>query len=565
VNSRLRLALAFALAISLAAASSADAAQGQFKNIIVLVPDGCGSPHTTVARWYKGAPLALDQMYLAGVRTYGADSIITDSAPAATAFACGYKSSDKFVGVLPDAVTIPGVPAATEDTRARPIASVLEGARIHGMATGIVATSQVQHATPAAFTAHSTNRGDYNDIAEQQVYQGLDVVLGGGKQYLLPQALGGTRTDGENLVEAIQARGYTFVETRDEMMAARGTRLWGAFAADDMAYDWDRHLTSPSQPSLAEMTRKAIDVLSENPLGFFLMVEGSKVDWANHANDPAGMLSDLLAFDDAVKVALDFAREHGDTLVLAFADHDTGGMSLGSSGTNSTYSKLQVNTLISPLKGATITGEGVAKTLSGDRSEAAIRDALSRYGVTDPSAAEVAAAAAAQDGDMAYVVGPMLSRRSSLGWTTNGHVGEDLFFYYYGLDEPMGMIENTDIAHLCAAGLGFDLDDITDVLFLRADQAFADAGATFSVDGADPANKVLIARRGWITLRIPVSKSVMTVTYPGGLVETRQLKGVVVYNQKTGKYFIPKSALAPLIWGMSPPPETGKPAQPSLQ
>jgi alkaline phosphatase len=552
----LKITAAIALVAVLSVVAPAGATTQSFKNVIVLVPDGCGSPQTTVARWFKGAPLALDRMNLAGVRTYGAESIITDSAPAATAFACGYKTSDKFIGMLPDAVTIPGIPLSTPETKARPIASVLEGAKLYGKATGIIATSQIQHATPAAYTAHTPARSDYNEIAEQQVYLGIDVVLGGGKQYLLPQSAGGTRTDGENLVDVLRARGYAFVETRDEMLASTGRRMWGAFAADDMAYEWDRPVVAPTQPSLAEMTSKAIEVLASNPLGFFLMVEGSKVDWADHANDPAGVLSDVLAFDDAVEVALDFARDHGDTLVLAFADHNTGGMSLGSSATDSTYSRLPLAALVEPLRAATITGEGVAKVLAGDRSEVKIREALGRYGIADPSAEELAAVTAAADSNMNYVVGPMLSRRSTIGWTTLGHTGEDLFLYQHGLQEPMGMLENTDIAHLCAAALGFELDEVSHVLFQRADQAFADTGATLSVDASDPANKVLVVQRGWITLRIPVSKSVMTVTYPGGLAETRQLKGVVVYNPKTDKYFVPRSALGPLVWDMSLTPET---------
>lgn len=538
----------------LAAASALAANPRPFKNVIILMPDGCGSPQMTLARWFKGAPLSLDRMNLAGVRTWSADSLITDSAPAATAFACGYKTSDKFIGMLPDNVTMPGVPAPTPETKARPIASVLEGAKLHGKATGLVATSQIQHASPAGFSAHVPNRSEYNEIAEQQVYLGIDVVLGGGKQYLLPQSAGGTRTDGENLIDVLKARGYTFVETKDEMKAATGPRLWGAFAKDDMAYDWDRPAVAPTQPSLAEMTAKAIEVLSQNPLGFFLFVEGSKIDWADHANDPAGVLSDLLAFDDAVGVALDYARDHGNTLVLAFPDHNTGGLSIGSKATDSTYSKLPLSALVTPLKASTITGEGVAKVLAGDRTEPKIKEALARYGIPNPTAEEVAAVASAKDGDMNYVVGPMLSRRSAIAWTTLGHSGEDLFLYHWGLDEPMGMLDNTDIAHLCAAAMGFDLDEVTEVLFVRADHAFAEAGATLTVNATDPANKVLVARRGWLKLEIPVSKSLMTVTYPGGLAETRHLKGVVVYNSKTDKYFVPKSALAPLVWNMASPP-----------
>ncbi|MBI5090611.1 MAG: alkaline phosphatase, partial [Actinobacteria bacterium] len=233
----LRITAALGLFAVLSVTVAGGAATPSFKNVIVLVVDGCGSAPTTVARWVKGAPLALDRMHLAGVRTYGAESIISDSAPAATAFACGHKTSDKFVGMLPDTVTIPGVAPSTPATRGRPVASVLDGARLSGRATGIVATSQVQHATPAAYTAHTPRRSAYDEIAEQQVYLGIDVVLGGGRRYLLPPSAGGTRTDGDDLVAVLRSRGTAVVETREAMLAAAGPRLWGAFAPNDMAHE----------------------------------------------------------------------------------------------------------------------------------------------------------------------------------------------------------------------------------------------------------------------------------------------------------------------------------------
>ncbi len=552
----LRIAAVLGLVAVLSVTAAGGAATPSFKNVIVLVLDGCGSTPTTVARWVKGAPLALDRMHLAGVRTYGAESIITDSAPAATAFACGHKTSDKFIGMLPDAVTIPGVPPSTPATRGRPVASVLEGARLSGRATGIVATSQVQHATPAAYTAHTPRRSAYDEIAEQQVHLGMDVVLGGGRRYLLPPSAGGTRADGDDLVAVLRARGAAFVETREAMLAATGPRLWGAFARDDMAHELDRPAAAPDQPSLAEMTRKAIDVLAASPRGFFLMVEGSKADWAAHAHDPAGVVGDVLAFDAAVGVALDFAGTRGDTLVLAFADHATGGMSLGSHATDRTYAKLPAAALVAPLKAATITAEGVARLLAGPRDEAAIRRALARYGIADPAPEELAAVQHAADADIAEVVGPLLSKRSAIGWTTGGHTGEDLFLYHHGLDRPLGMLENTGIAHLCAAALGFDLAEATDRLFQPAAEAFAAAGATLTVDASDPANKVLVARRGGLVLELPVSTSVMTVRTGDGRVERRQLDGVVVHNPLTDASYVPRSALAPLLPAAPPPPST---------
>jgi alkaline phosphatase len=546
-----------AIAFTVLAPSASDAAAPQrFKNVIVLMYDGAGSTHTTVTRWYKGAPLALDDMYLTAFRTYGADSIITDSAPAATAFACGVKASDKALGVMPDNVTVPGVPVPTDETRGRPVASVLEAARLTGRSTGLVSTSNVQHASPAAYSAHWPDRGNYNEICEQQVYQSIDVVLGAGKPWLLPTtASGGKRTDGENLVEVLKARGYAFVEDRAALQAFNGKRVWGMFADGDMRYEMDRTAFSPNQPSLAEMTSKAIDVLSQNPEGFFLFVEGSKVDWASHANDPIGVISDMLAYDAAVEAALDFAKANGNTLVLCMADHGNGGMTIGNKKTDATYSKLPLSALVDPLRKATITGEGVELFLAGDKTEAKIKEALDKYGISDPTAVEIAAVAATPAGSMNYTVGPMLSSRSSIGWTTGGHTGEDLFLFFWGLSEPLGLVENTTIAAICAEALGIDLPEITAALF-TPESEFVARGATVKVDRTDVNNPVFIAEKGFAKIEIPLSTNVMKVYYAGVLSETRSLRGIAVQAPKTGKVYVPRQALGPFDWrnGLSAAP-----------
>ncbi|NWF53350.1 MAG: alkaline phosphatase [Syntrophaceae bacterium] len=477
------------------------------KNVIVLMTDGTGSTHTTITRWYKGGPLALDEMFLSGYRTYGADSIITDSAPSATAHATGFKTSDKFIGVLPKEVTIPTLPPIPEELKYKPVATVLEGAKVKGKSAGLVATSNIQHASPAAYSAHWPDRGNYNEIAQQQVYLDIDVVFGGGKQYLLPISAGGKRTDGENLLDVLKSRGYGVVENRMDMQKFKGKKVWGLFADDAMAYEFDRREIYPEQPSLAEMTAKAIEILSQNKLGFFLFVEASKVDWASHANDPIGVISDVLAFDEAVKVALEFAKKDGETLVLAYSDHGNGGMSLGSKKTDNTYSKLGVGPLVDPLKKAKLTGEGVEAMLNSEFSnEDAIRRAMEQfYGISDLTSEEVAAIMGAKKGSLNYIIGPMISSRSVIGWTTNGHTGEDLFFYYYGYPKPMRIMENTDIAHLCAEFLGFDLNWMNKRLFVKAEEAFEPLGATVKIDKTtDPANPALLVENAKGQARLPL-------------------------------------------------------------
>ncbi|MBP2634862.1 MAG: alkaline phosphatase [Firmicutes bacterium] len=509
------------------------------KNVIILMSDGTGSTHTTIARWYKGAPLSLDEILAGGVRTYGAESIITDSAPAATAFATGYKTSDKFIGILPDKVTIPGIPELEEALKTKPVPSVLEGAELVGKATGLVATSNIQHASPASYSAHWPDRNNYNEIAEQQVYLDIDVVLSGGRQYLLPKEQGGKRGDGENLIDVLKAKGYGFIENKEEMAGFKGKKLWGMFATDAMAYDADRQQLAPQEPSLAEMTNKAIEILSQNKKGFFLFVEASKIDWASHANDPKGIVSDVLAYDAAVQTALNFAKKDGHTLVMAFADHSNGGMSIGSKATDATYSKTSLESLLVPLKKAVLTGEGIEGVLKGSKDESVIRQVMSEYyGIDELTADEVKAIQTAKKGTLSAVVGPMLSKRSVIGWTTTGHTGEDVFLYAYGPNHPVGIIENTDLARISAKALGFDLKEVDSKLFAEAAQAFSSIGASVRVDDADKENKVLIVSKGFKRAEIPISKNVIKING-----KSYEMKGIAVWEPRNGKVYLPQQAV----------------------
>lgn len=215
--------LALSLILTILSGIPALSAEAPVKNVIIMVPDGTGVTHTTLARWYQGGtPLALDEMAAGLVRCYSAESAITDSAPAATAMATGYKSNSKYIGVLPSKVTMPGVPPLAEGDQYRPVATVLEGAKLMGKAAGLVATSNIQHATPAAFSAHTPNRNDYETIGEQQVYQGIDVVLSAGSKYLVPPSMGGTRKDGEDLLTTLQKMGYQIID-----ISAQSTRFDG--------------------------------------------------------------------------------------------------------------------------------------------------------------------------------------------------------------------------------------------------------------------------------------------------------------------------------------------------
>jgi len=281
------------------------------KNIVLLIGDGMGLTQVAAARIKAlGAEgrLYIERMPVTGlINVHSADKLITDSGAASTALATGYKTRNGMIGVNPEG---------------KRLLTILEAARNKGMATGLVVTSTITHATPAAFAAHVKSRYDELTIAVQMLENKVNVMMGGGRAYFLPKELGGKRRDGRNLIEEAKAIGYTYVETKDGLQAADGEYLLGLFQMEALT------TTASEEPRLAEMTAKAIEILSRNENGFFLMVEGSQIDWACHRNNPYETIRQTLLFDEAVKVVLEFATRDTSTLVVVTADHECGGMAI---------------------------------------------------------------------------------------------------------------------------------------------------------------------------------------------------------------------------------------------
>ncbi|PEL55285.1 alkaline phosphatase [Bacillus wiedmannii] len=503
----------------------------QPKNVIIMVMDGTSSSATTLARLYKGKPLALDEIVTGGVRTYSAESAITDSAPAATALATGNKSNSGYVGILPSIVSSPGLKSIKEEDKLRPVANVLEGAKRTGRATGIVATAEIQHATPAGFSAHHINRKRFDVIAEQQVYQNIDVVLGGGKEALLPIK----RKDGEDLVKVIQDKGYDFVETKDALLNSKSKKIWGSFSHNALAFDMDREATNPEQPTLSQMTEKAIQTLSKDKDGFFLFVEGSKPDWAAHVNDPIGMISDVLAFDNAVAEALEFAKKDGNTMLITVTDHGNSGISIGNVNTTKGYNITPVSAYIGPLKKSKMTLEGATNKLKSDLSN--VDDVAKLYGLDNLTYDEKERVKAAKKkSDVGPILTTLLANHANIGFTTGGHTGEDVFLYSYGPQKPKGLIQNTDIAKTMAKAMDFNLEEVTNKLFVESDLAFKRKGATVTIDNTDAENPVLIVKRNNVKAQLFVNKNIIRIKN-----KEYELGSVVV--ESNGKFYIPEEAI----------------------
>lgn len=277
-------------------------AVGAPRNIIVMIPDGCATATLTVAREVKGAPLALDGVVYGLVQTRSADSEVTDSAAAATAMSCG-------------ALTYNG--AISVDVDRRPMLTFGEWAKAQNRAVGIVTTDIITGATPAAFSAHAENRNQTDALIEGQIGSGIDLFLGGGTALLTPERR-----------EALKARGYALPDNAQALEAVKQGPVFGLFGKNLLTPMVARRNAPCAEPTLRDMSAKALELLSQDPDGFFLMIEGAQIDKGAHVHDLAWSVHELLAFDDAVALVLDWAKAHPDTVVLIAPDHETGGLTL---------------------------------------------------------------------------------------------------------------------------------------------------------------------------------------------------------------------------------------------
>lgn len=274
------------------------------RNVVLMIGDGMGLGQVAalmIENDYR--PVSFDRAQsVALCKTYSANNRVTDSAAAATAMATGQKTANSRIGVTPD-----GSAAGT----------LLELARARGLGTGMVVTSHLCDATPAAFAAHVADRHDRYRIAEMLAAHRIDVLAGGGRRYFT------RRKDGRDLLREMQQAGCTCVPSPEAFYAARRTPLAGLFA--------DKYMpAAPERDSayLARATQHTLELLARNRRGFFAMIEGSQIDGACHDNDTGRMIAEMRDFDRAVACAFDFADRHPGTLVVVVADHETGGLTI---------------------------------------------------------------------------------------------------------------------------------------------------------------------------------------------------------------------------------------------
>jgi alkaline phosphatase len=452
------------------------AKNGKAKYVFLFIGDGMAMPQISSAEVYSNAlaskditvkKLGFSQFPVSGLTTtFDAGSFITDSASAGTAIATGHK-------------TLNGV-VCMDPAKKEKYKSIAEFAREKGMKVGIVTTVSLDHATPAVFYAKSPSRGNYYDIASQMATSGFEYFGGGG--FLQPTGKDKDKTD---ILDLLKAGGYRYVNTKEDFRALKpGTGKVVAVNpvlqdSSSMPYDIDR---AADDLSLADYTKKGIELL-DGPDGFFMMVEGGKIDWACHANDAAASIRDTLALDRAISEAVAFAERHPrETLIVVTGDHETGGMTIGFAGTQySTFfdkvgtqksSYVAFNeTVLKPYKAATPKEKAKIGDLAG-----AIKDSFGLdYATLTPVQKDQIDVAfqrtmgnqvdrpVQEDQYLLYggyepltvKITQLVNQNAGIGWTTYSHTGVPVVTFARGANQEIfaGYYDNTDLFRKLASAM----------------------------------------------------------------------------------------------------------------
>lgn len=278
------------------------------KNIILMIGDGMGVSHIYAGMVGNFGSLHLEQFPVIGFhKNQASNAFVTDSAAGATAFSCGVKTYNGAIGVDANGETVP---------------TILEIAEQNGLATGLVATCSITHATPASFISHQASRSLDENIALDFLNTDIDVFIGGGRKFFA------NRSDGLNLVDSLRNRSYQIANTIEEVQQIKSGKL-AAFLAEEQ----QAKFSEGRGDELVKSTEVALNLLKTNKKGMFLMIEGSQIDWGGHANNTKYIVDEMIDFDNAIGKVLEFAKKDGNTLVIITADHETGGFSINKGDT----------------------------------------------------------------------------------------------------------------------------------------------------------------------------------------------------------------------------------------
>lgn len=402
-------------------------AQTAPKNVIYMIGDGMGPAFTTAYRYYKDDPTTkeiettvFDTMLKGMAHTYPDDhTYVTDSAAGATALSSGHKSYNGAIAV---------------DTAKKPVKTMLEIAKEQGMTTALVATSQINHATPASFAAHNESRRNYDDIANDYIDNKIagklpvDLMLGGGTQYFI--------RDDRNLVDEFKQAGYQYGDDIKNLGQITQVPAIGLYAPKGLPFALDENPTR-----LKQLTAKAFDLLDgQNDKGFFVMIEGSQIDWCGHANDIACAMAEMDDFAKSIETAKAYVDNNPDTILVITADHSTGGLTIGAHG--------QYKWETDIIKGVKATAGTLTNLLMESDNLKTVWQANTSIEFTAENEIKIKQAKAMGEKTLNLAVKSIINDLSFTGWTTGGHTASDVQVFAYGKnsDDFVGSQNNTDIA-----------------------------------------------------------------------------------------------------------------------
>lgn len=389
------------------------------KNIIVMIGDGMGPEYTSAYRYYQDNPnteeveeTVFDRLLVGMASTYPArvSGYVTDSAASATALSSGIKTYNGAIGV---------------DEHKKPISSIMQIAKKKGMSTGVAVKSQVNHATPAGFLTHNESRKNYVAIAESYLDTDADVILGGGQHYF-----------SDELIGKFKEKGYQYITELSQLNRIQKPKVLGLFADVELPLA----VNDKGANRLAKETQKAISLLSQNPKGFVLLIEGSLIDWGGHDNDIVSVMGEMEEFANTIEVVEQYVRDHPDTLVVITADHNTGGLSIGANGVYAWNTNL--------IKGVSASPKRIANNTKDDPNWQ--QNMINSLGFTPDSHELQALADAKEKGTkpLTTAIKQLINKKSNTGWTSGGHTGVDVQVFADGPGANLfrGHQDNTDIA-----------------------------------------------------------------------------------------------------------------------
>lgn len=420
------------------------------KNIIFLVSDGMSSGTLNMADVYINRKMGKSSNWIqlykdqrvtrALMETASASSIVTDSAAGSSSWGGGFRVNNGSLNVGPNGEEhLP----------------ILQKFKMSGKKVGCVTSVPITHATPAGFCINSNSRNSQPEIAKDYLRIGFDIMMGGGNKYFN----GEKRTDGEDLYSQYKAKGWQVVRNTQEMnKAGNNNPVLGIFGEDAMAYSLDRNSNKElknSTPTLAEMTQKAIDHMKDSKKGFALQVEGGKVDWGAHANDVGALLYDQVAFDEAIKVAIDFAEKDGETLVIITTDH-------GNANPGIIYGK-DANDNFDSLQSYKHTNEWVLNEIKPTSTTPQVKELINfahGHAISDEEAKRILSyytgTFGKKDGLYNYKNLPfeeyaqIQKKYNSIGWISMQHSGDHVELAMFGPGSELlkPFVKNTDLHYL---------------------------------------------------------------------------------------------------------------------